>query len=185
MKDRLNQFLKYSVFAFIALSFWGCTIGKPGKWSVGYHLTGATVPGGCVTASVQYFQNQALQIQPLLAMKLTEALKDKILSDTNLKIINGVVDVNFEGIIDNYVTTQPMAPQAGTDPTGALNRYSISIKVKYSNSKDPQFDFDFSAFSRYIDYKSTITPETEEKTDIDNLVKLLVEDIFNKAFVNW
>lgn len=171
--------------ALVCLTFAGCTIGKPGKWSIGYDLRGVTIPAGCVTASVQYFQNQALQVYPTLAMKLTEALKDKILSNTSLKIINGVGDVNFEGIIENYVTTQPMAPQAGSDPTGALNRYSITIKVKYSNAKDQHFDFDFSPFTRFIDYKATLTPEAAESANIDDLVKQLVEDVFNKAFVNW
>jgi hypothetical protein len=162
----------------------GCTIGKAGKWSAGYKLQGAYVPGGATTASVQYFQNQALQVQPLLAMKLTEALKDKILSDTNLKIVTDNGDVSFEGVIESY-GTQPMAPQGGDDITAALNRLSVTIKVKYSNSKDQQFDFDFSPITRYIDYPSSQNLDEVERNNLDDLVKLLVDDIYNKAFVNW
>jgi Lipopolysaccharide-assembly len=181
----IKGFGVYLACILICFVFAGCTVGKTGKWSMGYKLTGAIVPGGCVTASVSYFQNQALQVQPLLATKLTEALKDKILSNTSLKIVNGVGDVNFEGIIENYITTQPMAPQAGTDPTGALNRYSITIKVKYSNAKDQIYDFDFFSFTRFIDYKATLTPEAAEAANMDDLIKQLIDDVFNKAFVNW
>ena len=186
-KFKFECLLVFFTCALLCLAIAGCTIGKKGKWSMGYRASGANVPGGALTASVGYFQNQALQVNPLLANALTEALKDKILSNTSLKLVNGTGtgDVNFEGIIENYVTTQPMAPQAGSDPTGALNRYSITIKVKYYNVKDQQYDFDYSSFTRFVDYKATLTPEAAERANMDDLVKELVDDVFNKAFVNW
>jgi hypothetical protein len=183
----LQRFIIY--FGLIFISF-GCTIGrktqdgKTQKWSGYYKLQGSYIPGGCATASVQYFQNQAPLVQPMLAMKLTEALKDKILSDTQLKIVNGNGDVNFEGVIESY-GTQPMAPQGGENITAALNRLSVTVKVKYNNSKDQQYDFDFSPITRYIDYSANQTLEDVERNQLDDLVKLLVEDIYNKAFVNW
>jgi hypothetical protein len=180
-----QRLIVFTSIALVSLTFYGCTIGKPGKWSVGYKLSGAVVPAGCVTASVQYFQNQALQVYPVLATKLTETLKDKILSGTNLKIVNGPADVNFEGFIESYITTQPMAAQGGDNAAAALNRYSITIKVKYNCSKDQQYDFDFTSFTRYVDYASNLSPESAEQNNVDDLVTKLIDDVFTKAFTNW
>jgi hypothetical protein len=186
MKNIVSQrFLMFFTVTCLSLGFLGCTIGKPGKWSAGYKLSGAVVPAGCVTASVQYFQNQASQVYPTLAMKLTEALKDKILSGTSLKIVNGPADVNFEGIIESYSTTQPIAAQGGDNAPAALNRFSITIKVKYSNAKDQQYDFDFTPFTRFHEYGQSVSPETEQQSQIDDLVSKLIDDVFTKAFTNW
>jgi len=183
MKNSVLQ--RFIVYSGLILLSYGCTIGKAGgKLQGSYTLKGANIPVDCTTASVQYFRNEALQVQPLLAMKITEALKDKILSDTKLKIVSRDGDVNFEGVIESY-GNQPMAPQGGENITAALNRLSVTIKVKYSNSKDQQYDFDFSPFTRYIDYPSSQNLDEVERNNLDDLVKLMVDDIYNKAFVNW
>jgi hypothetical protein len=114
---------------------------------------------------------------------LTEKLKDKILSQTSLKLVNGIGDVNLEGYIKDY-STQPVAVQGGT-ATAALNRLSVSVHLKYSNAKDGQFDYD-TDFTRYKDYTSTISAQSAEDLYLEKeIVDNLVEDIFNKAFVNW
>jgi hypothetical protein len=169
--------------AFLFLTFYGCKIGSAGKWSMGYSFSGASVPAGTTTASVQYFQNRATIVQPLLARMLTEKLKDKIESQTSLKIVNGLGDANFEGTIDSYTST-PSQVSGGENVTASLNRLEIKINVKYTNSKGSEFQYE-SPFSRYIEYDANKTLDQVEKDELDKLVDLLIDDIFNKAFVNW
>jgi hypothetical protein len=170
--------------AFLLPLISACSIGPSGKWSVGYSLNGASIPAGTKTASVQYFQNRASIVQPTLAQLLTEKLKDKIMSQTNLKIVNNEFgDANFEGVIE-YYNSEPKAISGGDEVTASLNRLEIRLKVKYTNSKDGEFDFDTS-ISRFVDYDANMLLEQVEKEKLDGLVDLLVEDIFNKAFVNW
>jgi len=178
---KLINYLIFSAIIFIC----GCTIGPAGKWSVGYNVSGAKVPAGCFTASVQYFQNRASIVQPQLAQMLTEKLKDKILSQTKLKILSGAAigDANFEGVITSYLT-EPKQVSGGDQITATLNRLEIKIKVKYTNFKDSEFEFD-SDFSRYIEYPASQTLEQVERDKLEDMVNLLVEDIFNRAFVNW
>jgi hypothetical protein len=72
----------------------------------------------------------------MLSRELTEKLKDKIQGQTVLKLVNESGDVQFEGEISNYSVT----PAAITgDNVAAKNRLTISIRVKYSNSKESQF----------------------------------------------
>lgn len=165
--------------------FGGCGTIRVGKGSFGYNMQGVTIPSGCKTANVRYFENRASLVQPSLSQDITERLKDKILSDTPLKLTNGTGDVNFSGEIVRY-STEPVAPQAGAIITSAYNRLTIAISVSYNNSKDAQFDYSNSTFQRYIDYPSTMSLEQAERSDdYKNMIDLLVQDVFTKAFVNW
>jgi len=120
-------------------------------------------------------------VQATLSQKFTDALKDKITGQTNLDLVNGVGDVDFSGEIKNYRTS----PTAITgDEVAALNRLTITVRVKFTNNINPDDSFDTS-FSRYEDYPSDTNLADVEDDLIDQIVDQLVEDIFNKAFVNW
>lgn len=185
----MNKLMKNIPVIFIILGvtllFDGCTIGPKGKWSVGYNMSGAKVPAGSVTAYIQYFQTRATLVNPQLAQKLTDKLKDKILAQTNLKITNNISggDANFEGVIMSY-TNEPKQVGGGDNVTATMNQLEVKIQVKYYNNKDGEFDYD-SSFTRSIEYPAEQTLEQVEGEKLDELINLLVDDIFNKAFVNW
>ena len=65
-----------------------------------------------------------------------------------------------------------------------MNRLTITVKVKFVNTKDPDADFEQS-FSRYRDYAATQDFSSVESTLMGEIVTELCEDIFNKAVVNW
>jgi hypothetical protein len=65
-----------------------------------------------------------------------------------------------------------------------MNRFTIKIKVKFTNSVEPDLSFD-QEFSRYEDYDSNKNLSDVEKDLSEKIIVLLVEDIFNQAFVNW
>lgn len=147
---------------------------------VSYSFTGASTTG-LGTVSVQYFQNRASLVQPGLSQNLTDALIDKCKAQTSLKIINGLGDANFEGEITDYIT-RPLTVAA--DAQAAMNRFTISVKVKFTNSVQPDLSYE-QTFSRYEDYDSNLDLSQVEKELSDKIVDLIIEDIFNKAFVNW
>jgi len=148
---------------------------------VSYSFSGASISPQVKTVSVQYFQNRASLVQPGLSQFLTDALMDKCKSQTSLKNVNGIGDVNFEGEISDYYT-RPQAVAA--DAQAAMNRFTITVKVKFTNSVDPDLSFE-QTFSRYADYNSSLDLSQVEKDLADKIVEELVEDIFNQAFVNW
>lgn len=145
-----------------------------------YTLSGANT-GDAKTAEVPYFQNRAMNVQPSLSRELTEKLKDRIQSQTSLTLVNDGGDTKFEGEITSY----QVSPAAITgENMAAKNRLSISVKVRYTNSRDSQYDFD-SSFSRFEDFDANTSLDAVESELIDKIADQLVEDIFNRAFVNW
>ena len=147
---------------------------------VSYSFSGASTTG-LSTVSIQYFQNRAPLVQPGLSQYITDALIDKCKSQTGLKTVNGIGDANFEGEISDY-NTRPRTVAA--DAEAAMNRFTITVKVKFTNAVDPELSFE-QTFSRYEDYNSNLDLSQVEKELSDKIIEMIVEDIFNQAFVNW
>ena len=96
-------------------------------------------------------------------------------------MVNGTGDVSFEGEITDY-NTVPLTVSA--DATAAMNRFTISVRIRFKNSVDPTLSY-AQTFSRYKDYDSNLDLSQVEAGLSKEIVELLVEDIFNQAFVNW
>jgi hypothetical protein len=149
--------------------------------AVKYSFSGASISPQVKTVSIQYFQNRAPLVQPGLSQYLTDALIDKCKAQTNLSFSTGMGDVNFEGEISDY-NTRPLTVAA--DAQAAMNRFTITVKVKFTNAVQPENNFE-QTFSRYEDYDSSFDLSNVEKEYSDKIVEMIVEDIFNQAFVNW
>ena len=148
---------------------------------VSYSFSGVNISPEVETFTVNYFPNRAAIVQAQLSQVFTDALMDKIQSSTSLEMAPSGGDVEFSGEITGYVTR----PTAITgDETAAMNRLTITVKVKYTNYVEPELDFD-SSFSRYEDYSSSQNLSDVEGQLIELIVENLMEDIFNKAFVSW
>ena len=145
-----------------------------------YSFSGASTTG-LSTVSIQYFQNRASLVQPGLSLYITDELTDKCKAQTNLAIVNGLGDANFEGEIIDY-NTRPHTVSA--DANAAVNRFTIGVRVKFTNVADPEKSFE-QTFSRYEDYSSLSDLSEVESQLSERIVEMLVEDIFNAAFVNW
>ena len=148
---------------------------------ISYSFSGASISPEVKTVSIQYFQNRASLVQPGLSQYITDALIDKCKAQTNLGLVNGIGDVNFEGEITDY-NTRPLTVAANAQ--AATNRFTITVKVKFTNAVEPELNFD-QTFSRYEDYPSEQDLANVEGDLSEKIVELLIEDIFNKAFVNW
>tara|TARA_B110000196_G_scaffold266827_1_gene240271 strand:+ start:192 stop:686 length:495 start_codon:yes stop_codon:yes gene_type:complete len=146
-----------------------------------YSFTGASIPVDAKTVSVNYFTTIATNSPSSLNQTITEGLKDLFLSQTSLDLTELEGDLSFRGAITKYQVS-PMAIQA--NETAGQNRLTIAIKVKYNNSFDDKQNFE-STFSRYRDFNSAENLADVEAVLIEEITKELLEDVFNKAFVNW
>ena len=145
-----------------------------------YSFSGASIPAEAKTISVDYFPNHAQLVNPLLSENLTTALRNAMTSQTTLDLIESGGDLAFEGEITDYRTT----PVAITGQTAAMNRLTITVQVRFTNNIDDSKDFE-QTFSRYEDYPSDQDLNSVQETLTTTIVDQLVEDIFNKALVNW
>jgi hypothetical protein len=89
--------------------------------------------------------------------------------------------MDFVGEIKDY-NTKPLT--VGADAQAATNRFTISVQVKFTNAIDPTLSFD-QTFSRYEDYNSNLDLSAVEADLSSKIIDMIVEDIFNQAFVNW
>ncbi|MGP1514422.1 MAG: LptE family protein [Bacteroidales bacterium] len=147
----------------------------------GYSFTGASVNSEMKTFYVENFVNRASIVQPILSSELTYALINKIRSGTSLSETENDADAVFTGSIVSYMIT-PIA--ITTNDRAAKNRLTISIKIKYVSRIDTKNNFE-ETFTRYRDYDASLSLSSVEEVLIKEINEELVDDIFNKAFVNW
>lgn len=147
-------------------------------------LNGSQIPLEIKTINVMFFENTAPYVLNTLSQSFTEALKNRIRSQSRLSIVRGEADATMEGQITNYVIA-PAAVEATANnqaPIAGLTRLTITVRVKYSNIAKKEYNFDES-FTRYKNFTGDIsTQEQALVLDIDNQ---LTQDIFNRAFENW
>lgn len=146
---------------------------------VKYSFSGANT-GVLETVSIDFFQNRTALAPPVLGQYITEEFRDLCERQTNLTLISGTGDAHFEGEITVY-STRAMAISADQ---AALTRFTIGVKVSYTNNLDPDLSFD-ETFSQYRDYESSLQFESVKSELTDAIIEEINEDMFNRAFVNW
>ena len=165
----------YTFFIYILLLFsQGCGI---------YSFTGASIPPGAQTVSVDYFKNSATIFNPSLSQEITEMLQDKLVSQTPLNLTDGKGDLQFKGEIVGY-SSAPVSIVSRDNPTAAQNRLTIKVKVEFINELDESKNFN-EIFSRYFDYDANQNLSAAEVTAVPVIIELITDDVFNKAVVNW
>ena len=148
---------------------------------VSYSFTGASISPSVKTVTIPYFPNNAGLVVPTLSRTVTDGLRDYFTSQTNLVQVDRGGDLVLDGSITQYFV-QPVAIQG--NETAAMNRLTITVSVKFTNKTDPKQNWE-SSFSRYQDYASSYNLSAVQEGLIAEITNQLVQDIFNKAVVNW
>lgn len=167
----MKSILLFGIIFFIPLQ--GCRMS--------YSFTGASISPNVKTVYIPTMVNNAPLVVPTLARSLTDALRDYFTSQTNLTIVDRNGDLSVVSTITGYVV-QPVAIQG--NETAAMNRLTITVSVKFVNKTDEKQNWETS-FSRYLDYSSNLQLTSVQDGLIQGISDYLVQDIFNKAVVNW
>jgi hypothetical protein len=164
--------LKIVILSIILLAIFSCKIN--------YSFTGASISPNIKTISIAFFPNYSTLVNPSLSQTFTEALKDKFVSQTSLELMKEDGDLQFSGEITDYRTT----PAAITGDLASQTRLTITIKVKYVNTKDSTQDFEKS-FSQYSDFPSSSSLDAVEGELVKEIIDKINDDIFNASVSNW
>lgn len=148
---------------------------------VSYSFTGAAIAPTIKTFSVYYFPNRARLVNPNLSQLFTDGLQDKLIKQTSLNQISENGDLEFSGQITDY-DVKPMNIQEGD--LAAQNRLTITVKVKFTNNKDHEQDWE-KTFSAYEDFDSNNSLNTVEDSLVPEIITKLTDDIFNASIANW
>ncbi|MFN7313809.1 MAG: LPS assembly lipoprotein LptE [Bacteroidota bacterium] len=146
-----------------------------------YSHTGASVPVDAKTFSVAYINNVASIVMPTLSQIMTEKLKTKFINETTLKLAQSDGDIRFSGKILSY-TTAPVAVQGNQQ--NAVNRLTVTVEITYENTKEEGKNFT-QQFTNFVDYPATQNFASIEADLVNQVTDILIQDIFNRAFINW
>ena len=175
---RLIRPLVFCSVAFLILSFSlfpGCKV---------YRFQDVTVPDSIKTIKINFIENHASYINPQFSPALTDKLKQKITSQTKLSQTNDEAKADWViggEVTEYYTSTSGITSQNGKSTT-SINRLNISIKItKNEANKDP---VDYTV-SRQFDYPSNQSLQTAEAVLLDEMIRGLSDDIFNRLFSEW
>ncbi|MDE5606380.1 MAG: hypothetical protein K2I68_03665 [Bacteroidales bacterium] len=147
-----------------------------------YSFTGASIPPEAKTINIGYFKNKAPTVQPTLSTVFSDKLQEYFVSQSNLtQVYSGVADITVTGEISQY-NIAPIALQSNDQ--AAKNRLTIGVRVRYVIRFDPKSNFE-QTFTRYEDWDAQINLNAVEDGLIETISSQLVEDIYQRAFVNW
>lgn len=148
---------------------------------INYSFTGASISVLVKTYTINDFPNRARLVNPTLSDYVNEQLRDKFTRQTSLDYANKGGDLEFEGSITDY-DVKPISVQK--DDVAAQNRLTIRMNVKFTNNFDHDQDFD-SEFSAYYDFDSDNNLSDIEDEAVKEIVRQIVDDVFNKSVANW
>lgn len=146
-----------------------------------YGFNDASVPTEVKTFRVNPLENKAAYINTQLAPQLTEKLKQKIINTTRLKQTNSD-DAHYDisGYVSQYfITTVGIS---GNDAT--TNRLTVGFHLIFKNSLDEKKNQETDV-TRSFDFPATQTLPQAEATLTPEIIKNVVDEIFNKIFSNW
>lgn len=151
-------------------------------YKITYNLSGGSIPPEAKTFSVAYFPNNAPMVAPTLSNVLTEGLRDKFSRQTRLAQVDEGGDFAFEGEITNYTST---TSSVSSGDYALQNRLTITVKVSFQNAVDQTLSFNNKTFSSYADYDSSQLLIDVQDQLIEDIVEVLVNDIYMAAAGNW
>ena len=175
---KLNNFKlvygKISLLLFLTFLFHSCTISyKFNGSSIDYTKT--------KTLSIADFPNNAELIYPPLSQYFSETLKDSYTKQTRLQLIKKGGDLNIEGEIVGYQLT-PMSISA--DSYASETKLTLTINVRFSNSKNPEEDFEkkYSAFQTFN--SSRMLTDVQDEL-MQTMVSEIADNIYNDTVAKW
>ncbi|MEO6489770.1 MAG: LPS assembly lipoprotein LptE [Ferruginibacter sp.] len=139
------------------------------------------IPQEVKTFRVNYFENKAQYVNTQLSPQLTERLKTKIINTTRLKQTNDD-DAHYDisGFITQYFTSTVSI--SGTNASG--NRLTVGFHLVFRNSLDEKKNME-ADLMRTFDFDATQSLTQAESTLNEQIVRNIVDEIFNKIFSNW
>lgn len=116
-----------------------------------------------------------------LTLTFTEKLKEYYQRNTSLKLKPSNADLLLEGSIVGYELT-PVS--ATSSDKAALNRLTIKVEVRFTNTKDEEQNFE-KEFSFYQDFPQEQNLSQVEGTLVPKIIDQLVLNIFTDTAAQW
>jgi hypothetical protein len=176
---KISFFLIISCFLSMAVINNSCGI---------YKFTDVSVDPAIKTVRINFIENRAPYINPQLSPTLTDRLRQKIVNQTRLSQTNSdSAHYDIRGEIRDYSVSTSGITSSGTgnQRQASINRLTVAVHIILTNQlvpdKPPQ-EFDV---NRSFDFAASLSLQAAEQQLLDEMVRNLTDDIFNRLFSNW
>lgn len=147
-----------------------------------YSFTGTSIQPDVQTVTINYFEYQALKVNPSLSNDLTTALQDKFLKLTKLEQVDMDGDIEITGAVTGY---DVKATAITANEQAAQNRLTVTVKISFTNRKYPEDDFQDKSFSAYADFDAMQSLDAVQADLCVEIIEQLCDDMFNATVANW
>jgi hypothetical protein len=145
-----------------------------------YRFNDVSIPDSIKTVRINFIQNKARYVNPQVSPQLTDRIKQKINNQTKMSQTNGDnAHLEISGTITDYTVSTSGISNQQTQ----TNRLTVGVHITVNNvlgNKVDEYDV-----SRSFEFPATSSLQAAEAGLMDEIVRSLTDDIFNRIFSNW
>jgi outer membrane lipopolysaccharide assembly protein LptE/RlpB len=158
----------------VALATWttGCGV---------YKFNDISIDPNIKSVRINFIENRAPYVNPQLSPTLTDRVKQKIVNQTRLTQTN---NENAHYDISGYISDYSVSTTGVSQNRGVMNRLTVAvhITVKDQLNNTPPKEIDV---SRSFEFAANISLQAAESRLMEEMVRNLTDDIFNRIFSAW
>ena len=152
--------------------------------SISYKFNGSSIDYTKVkTISFETFQNRSTGFVwgPMESMFNT-ALQDIYMQQTRLEQVKRDGDLQLSGEITNY---DAYNKGVGADGYSTMAELRMTVRVNFTNKSNPQENFEDKQFSANREYDASQQLSSVQDELVNQMIKDIVDQIFNATVANW
>ena len=134
------------------------------------------------TMQIVDFQNHSDYVYGPLATTLNDKMKDMLMQQTRLQLVDNGGDIVIEGEITGYNQFNEAIDASGYS---SKVRLTLTVQVTYTNNTNHEDDFENRTFSAFQTYDASQLLTAVQDQLIEVMVKDISEQIFNSTVANW
>ena len=152
--------------------------------SISYQFNGSSIDYSKVKSiSIENFPNRSIGFVwgPMESMFNT-ALQDIYTQQTRLQMTKRGGDLQLSGEITNY---DAFNKGVGADGYSTMAELRMTVRVNFTNRSNPSENFESKQFSSSREYDATQQLASVQDELVNQMIKDIVEQIFNSTVANW
>lgn len=174
----IRNVLRTSYFVIIASLFFFAASTNTGCKA--YSFRDISIPDTIKTVKVNFIENKAPYVDPQLSPRLTDKLRQKIVSQTKLSQTN---NDNADWVIGGRITNYAFSTSGISQQQVATNRLTVTVHIVRTDQKSNKTDeYDV---SRNFEYSGNMSLQQAQASLGEEIIRGLSDDIFNRLFSNW
>lgn len=150
--------------------------------SISYKFNGASINYDKVkTITIETFPIKSAYVYAPLGTVFNDQLQTIYMTQTRLQLVPRGGDLNISGEIVGY---DQLNQSVKADGFSSETQLKVTVNVRFVNNTNHAEDFE-RQFSAFRNYDSSLPLTTVQDGLIDEMVKEIVDQVFNATVANW